>query len=224
MKTMLISGGSDGLGKALAAASTATAQVVIMAANASTTSAAAKELGCDFVVADVADYDAVSKAVGTVFAKYGAIDVLVNNAGIWIQGPLGSNEPARMEAVMAVNALGTVNLTRAVLPLMMSAKRGRIININSQAGLEGKAERSVYTASKWAITGFTRSLHQELDGSGVTITGFYPGKMKTQLFAKAGNEKDLSDAIDVADAVRALTFVIETPDHISIPELGIEIA
>ena len=220
-KVIFISGGSSGFGKALAAEMAKEHQVVILARSEEETAAAAKETGCDYVLADVADGAAVQKAVKQVLSKYGRVDVLVNNAGIWIQGPLEENDPARIKTTMDVNATGTILLTHALLGAMKKAGSGRIINVISQAGLAWKKERSVYNASKWAITGFTKSLADELHGTGVTVAGFYPGPMKTALFEKAGIQKDTSKAMELADAVRAVTFIIDTPDDLEIPELGI---
>lgn len=220
-KTILISGGSDGLGRALAEQLTAEHQVVILAHNAAKTEQTAKELGCDFVVADVTDAEQLETAVVSVIAKYGTLDCLVNNAGIWIQGALETNDPNEIKRVMDVNTLGTMLLTRTVLPHMKAAKHGRIINIISQAGLNSKPDRSVYGASKWAITGFTKCLVAELAGTGVTVSGFYPGAMKTNLFAAAGVEKDMSKYMELPGVVHALIFLIENPDNFQIAQLEI---
>jgi hypothetical protein len=105
---------------------------------------------------------------------------------------------------------------------MKKEKGCRIINVISQAGLSFKKERSIYYASKWAITGFTKAMAEELAGSGVAITGFYPGPMKTGLFAKAGIGKDTSSYMELPSVVRAIEFIVETPNELTIPELGIK--
>jgi len=224
MKTMLISGGSDGLGKALAEHFKEKYQVVILANNPEGTCKEAEDIGCDCIVADVSDYKQVETAVETLVKKYNSIDYLINCAGLWIEGNLEDNDPERIKNVMNVNALGTINLVHAILPHMKEKKSGRIVNVISQAGLYIKAERAVYNASKWAITGFTNSLALELVGSGVTVSGFYPGAMKTKLFEKAGIQKDTTKQMELSDAVRAVDFIIETPDGLTIPELGIKMA
>ncbi|MEK7172403.1 MAG: SDR family oxidoreductase [Patescibacteria group bacterium] len=225
MKTILISGGSSGLGQATAEKLAKKYKVVILAPDAKRIKEVAAKIGCDFQVADVTDYGQLEGAVEETIKKHGGIDVLINNAGIWIEGNLETNDPERIQKTMAVNAVGTMLLTRAVLPHMKKAGRGRIINVISQAGLTAKPERSVYNGSKWAITGFTKSLATELTGSGITVTGFYPGAMKTNLFASAGvkkNEEKYSKYMELADVVRALEFVVETPEELEIPELGIK--
>lgn len=220
-KVILISGGSDGLGKALAASLAKQHDVIILANRPEETAAAAAAAGCDYVVADVTDASALVAAVVEVLAKHGHVDCLVNNAGIYLEGPFEDADPVRIKAVMEVNTLGTMYLTRAVLPAMKAARAGRIVNVVSQAGLYARAGYPVYSASKWAITGFTKSLAEELKPTGITVCGFYPGPMKTKIFEKAGVEEDMSGFIELADAVRALEFIIETPDALAIPELGI---
>lgn len=221
-KLILISGGSDGLGRAMAAKLSKRYRVVILSSDEEKTIRTAKEIGCDFCVVDVADYEQLRQAVVSIIKKYKKIDCLINNAGLWIEGSLETNDPERIKRVMDVNATGTIFLTRAVLPHMKKAKKGKIINVISQAGLYAKAERSVYNASKWAITGFTKSLAADLTGSGVTVSGFYPGAMKTKLFIKAGSKRDVSDAMKLPDVVRAIEFIMETPEALTIPELGIK--
>lgn len=152
----------------------------------------------------------------------GPVDCVINNAGLWIEGPLDELDPARIHEVLEVNTLGTINLTKAVLPGMKQQKAGRIININSQAGLYTKAERGVYNASKWAITGFTKSLQEELAPFGIGVTGMYPGKLNTDLFKKAGNEKNMADALDPTEVAKTIEFILGLDDTTLFPEVGIQ--
>lgn len=221
MKTILISGGNSGFGKALAEKFSKKYSVIILADNKEKTERVSKEIGCDFEIADVTNYQEIDRAIQSIIQKFKTIDCLINNAGLWIQGPLEENDPEKIKKVIDVNTTGTILLTHAVIPYMKEAKRGKIINVISQSGLNEKAERSVYNASKWAITGFTKSLQRELAGSDIAISGFYPGPMKTQLFANAGIERDLSKAMELKDVTMAVEFIVETPDALMIPELGI---
>jgi NAD(P)-dependent dehydrogenase (short-subunit alcohol dehydrogenase family) len=196
MKTMLITGGAEGLGRAMAELFCKDYQVVILARESDNPAQAAAEIGCDFVIADVGDWGQVHTAVESVIAKYGTIDVLINNAGQWIGGLLEANDAARIRSVIETNTLGTIFLTRAVLPHMKSAGQGKIVNIISEDGLEVKPEHSVYVASKWAITGFTRALELDLAHTGVSVQAIYPSRMCTNLFKNAGAEVDTTGACD----------------------------
>jgi NADP-dependent 3-hydroxy acid dehydrogenase YdfG len=169
------------------------------------------------VVADVANYVQVEKAVQDA----GEIDILINNAGLWIQDGLESNDPDAIQKIIDVNTVGTMYCVRAVLPAMKKRGSGRIINVISQAGLYAKAERAPYNASKWAITGFTKSMQQELKADKIAVTGFYPGALNTHLFDKSGNSRDMNHALDPAIAADALTYICSLPDGVDVPEFGI---
>ena len=221
-KVILISGGSDGLGKSIATKLSPNHQVVILSHNREKLEAVSKEINCDFVEAEITDYSSVNTAVEKVLGKYQKIDVLINNAGIWTEGKLEDNDPKKIEEVIRVNTLGTIYLTRAVLPAMKSAKTGRIINIISQDGLHAKNIRSVYSASKWAITGFTKCLQVELSGDHIGVTGIYPGLLKTGLFEKQGAVRDLNHALDPGEIASVIEYVINLSSDTLLPDIGIK--
>jgi short-subunit dehydrogenase len=150
------------------------------------------------------------------------VDCVINNAGLWIEGPLDELDPARIHEVLEVNTLGTINLTKAVIPGMKRQKAGRIININSQAGLYAKAGRGVYNASKWAVTGFTKSLQEELAPFGIGVTGMYPGKLDTGLFEKAGTPKNMADALDPQEVAKTIEFMLSMDNTILFTEIGVK--
>ncbi len=220
MKHVLITGGSDGLGKVAAQKLLAAGHdVTILGKNALKTAETAKSVGCNYVIADVTDSDALRSAL----AEAGQIDMLINNAGVWLQGPIDENDSSDVRKVMEVNAVGTMLAAQAVVPAMKQQKRGRIINVISQAGLGSKAERVPYNASKWAVTGFTKSLQQELRPFGISVTGFYPGALNNSaLFEKAGNARDMSKALDLDITADVLVYICGLPDNVNVPELGIE--
>ncbi len=210
MKTILITGGSDGLGRALAEKCIGKYNTVILSNDLEQTQRTAKEIGCGFVVADVCNYKEIEKAVLEVIQKHGGIDILVNNAGVWIEGALENTDPVWMEKVMGVNALGTILVTRAVLPYMKEKGAGRIVNVNSEDGRIVKKDHAVYCASKWAVTGFTKALELDLAGSGISIDSYYPGPIKTNIFKKAGVERDMTGHMDVSDAADELMRIVES--------------
>jgi len=220
MKHVLITGGSDGLGKLTACKLKAAGfRVTILADKEDKLKAAAQEIGCDYVLADVSD----AAAVKVAFQKAGDIDILINNAGLWIQGELEENDPDRIKRVMEVNALGPIYCTQAVIPQMKKRKTGRIINIVSGAGLNAKAERAPYHASKWALTGFTKSMQAELKSFGIAVDGLYPGAMShTELFSAAGNTRDMSQAMDAALFADTIVYVCQLPPDIVASEFAIQ--
>lgn len=221
-KVILISGGSDGLGKETARLLAKDNTVVILAPNPEKTEAAAKEIRCDFAVCDVTKWDQIESAVQNTITKHGRIDVLINNAGLWIEGELDQNDPQYIHKVLEVNTLGPIWLTRAVLPQMKSQKTGHIINISSQAAKVFKGKRSVYSATKAAILAFTDSLQFDLPQYGIKTTGIYPGKMNTQMFSKAGIVKDLSDSIDPKAVAQTIHYLLSLGDNTVLTEIDIK--
>lgn len=221
-KVVIISGGSDGLGKTIAENLAPDHQVVILALNKEKMADLAKAIGADFEVCDVSDYRQCQVAIANIIKKHKKIDCLINNAGIWIEGELDANDPDHIQKTMDVNTVGTIYLTKATIPQMKKQKSGYIINVISQAGLHAKALRTTYYASKWAIVGFTKCLMQEMAPYGIRVTGFYPGKMKTHLFDKVKVKKDLSNALETPPAAESIRYLLSTDEKTVIPELGIK--
>jgi short-subunit dehydrogenase len=217
-KTIVITGGSDGLGKAIAARLAPKNRVVILSPSEEKLKAAAQEIGCEYKVCDVRDYAQCEK----VMQEIGQVDCLVNSAGLWIQGELDQDDPVRIHEVIEVNLLGVINMTKAVIPGMKQQKAGLIININSQAGFYAKAERAVYNATKWGVTGFTKSMQPELAKYGIGVTGLYPGMMKTEMFSKMNIEKDMSKGLDTEDVARTVEFILGFDKPTLFPEIGIK--
>lgn len=221
-KTILISGGSDGLGLATAKYLSRFHNVIILSPEKEKCEDIEKYFDIDFVLADVTKEIEVEKAVKNVIKKYGKIDVLINNAGIWLEGKLEENDFDKIKKVFEVNTLGTILLTQKVLPYMKNIKSGKIINIVSQAGKYPKSDRIVYHASKYAVAGFTDSLAIELAPYKINVSGFYPDKMNTHFFEKAGNKKDKKNFINVDDAVRCIEFLVDSDPSFNILDIGIK--
>lgn len=218
MKTILISGGSEGLGKAIAKNLVKDNRVIILARDVAKLKAAADELGCEYIVGDVRDYAAMQK----VCDDLGSVDCLINNAGVWLQGPLDETNPDRIQETIDTNIHGTISLTKAVIPQMKRQKSGLIINVISQGGLNAREGWPIYTASKWAITGFTKAMQQELEPFGIGVTGLYPATLNTEMFAKSGISKDVSHALDPADVAKTVAFIVSMDGTLMLPEMGIK--
>ena len=222
MKTIVITGGSDGLGKTLTATFSKENNVIILATNEEKMNLVAKENNCSYKVCDVSDYEMVEKAISEIINEYSKIDVLINNAGLWIQEELDSNDSDSIKSVIEVNLLGTINVSKAVIPSMKANKDGLIININSQAGINHKAERVVYNAYKWGVTGFSKSLQDEVSKYGIRVTDVMPGMMKTEMFSRMNIEKNMANGLDTKQVARLIQFIMDTPSDVMIPEVGIK--
>lgn len=219
-KVVVISGGSDGLGKAIAKRLVSKCRVIILSPTKEKLEKVAKELKCDYEVCDVSDFKQCKTAVEHVIKKYKRIDCLINSAGLNIQWELDDYDPDDIRKVVEVNTLGTVFLTKVVIPYMKKQRDGLIININSQAGFYAKEERSVYNPSKWFVTGFTKCLQSELAKYGIRVTGVYPALMNTKMHEKIGIKKDMGNALDVEDVAQIVEMLVEFNKKVVFPEVG----
>lgn len=221
-KVIVITGGSDGLGRTLTESLSQENDVIILATNEQKLIEVANSNNCNYEVCDVSNYKLVEKSIKKIIDNFGRIDVLINNAGLWIQEELELNDSGRINSVVDVNLLGVINCSKAVIPIMKNNKEGLIININSQAGINHKAERVVYNATKWGLTGFSKSLQDEVAKYGIRVTNVMPGMMKTNMFKKMNIQKNMDNGLDTKEVARLIKFIIDTPSDVMIPEVGIK--
>jgi short-subunit dehydrogenase len=221
-KVIVISGGSEGLGKEIAKKLAWKHQVVILSKNQEKLNEASEELKCQGLPCDISNFLSVKATIKAIIEKFGKIDTLINNAGVWMGGEIDDNDPMEIKRTIEVNTLGTTLLTHEVVSHMKQQGGGEIINIISQNGLYGKAGRAVYTASKWAITGLTKSLQEELASYNIKVSGVYPGLMKTNLFDNKGENRDMTTAMEPVRVAELVEYMIGLPEDVLIPEVGIK--
>ena len=221
-KVIVITGASDGLGKTLTESLSKENNVIALATTEEKLQKVAEDNNCNYKVCDVSDYHQVEKCTNEIIEEFGKIDILINNAGLWIQEKLEENDADRINAVIDVNLLGMIYMTKAVIPIMKKNQDGIVININSQAGINHKAERVVYNASKWGVTGFSKSLQDEVAKYGIRVTDIMPGMLKTDMFNKMNIKKNMENGLDTKEVARLVEFIIDTPKDVMIPEVGIK--
>ncbi len=189
-KVALITGATRGIGKAIA----------IRLANAgfdialnyrkenddlTNTKSEIEKAGVDClpVQGDISSFEDCERIAKEIFDKFGKIDVLVNNAGITKDMLLMRMKPEDFLSVVDVNLIGTFNMTRNVVPYMVKARSGKIVNISSVVGIEGNAGQANYAASKAGIIGFTKSLARELGSRNILVNAVAPGFIETDMTA-----------------------------------------
>jgi NAD(P)-dependent dehydrogenase (short-subunit alcohol dehydrogenase family) len=208
-KTWFITGATRGLGADVAAAALKAGDRVV--ATGRQRAAVGDKLGPDndrllALELDVSDAAQARAAVAAALERFGAIDVLVNNAGYGHLGYFEETTPADIEAQYATNVFGLFNVTRAVLPAMRAARKGHVFNLSSTAGYRGIETGSLYCSSKFAVEGFSESLAAELAPFGIHVTIVEPGPFRTD-FLKPESLRfvaaEVPDYADRRDASRA---------------------
>jgi len=190
---VVVTGGGAGIGKSTAtkmveagarvAIGDIHAEMAVETAEQINLGAAGQESGGEALglPLDVTDRDGFDLFLDQVEAKFGPIDCLVNNAGVMLLGPVDEEEPAATRAMIEVNLIGVINGTQAAMDRMKPRRRGRIINIASQAGKAGMAGGATYCATKFGVIGFSEAVRAELKGTGVSISWVLPGLVNTEL-------------------------------------------
>ena len=188
MSTWLISGCSTGLGRCLATSVLERGcNAVITARNVAVIEdIAARYPGTARAVAlDVTDQAQISAAAGAAEDQFGAVDVLVNNAGYGYRSAVEEADEADVRQLFATNFFGAVALTKAVLPGMRARRQGAIVNVSSIAGRRAIAGSGFYAASKFALEGMSQALRQEVGPLGIKVTVVEPGAFRTDFAGRS---------------------------------------
>ncbi|MYJ13520.1 MAG: SDR family NAD(P)-dependent oxidoreductase, partial [Acidimicrobiia bacterium] len=193
----LVTGASAGIGKAMVGelARQGTA-LVLVARNADRLEriAGSLDVPAEVLAADLADPAQRATVASRCAAASEPIDLLVNNAGIWSFGPLAGPSGEVAEEMVARNVAAVVALSRAAAGQMVDNRRGTILNVSSIAGSQPLPYEAVYAASKAFVTCFGQGLHEELRDTGVTVTTVAPGLTRSELHARAGQQRQISRA------------------------------
>lgn len=229
-KTAVVTGAASGIGKATAMElARAGARVFIADINDKAGAATQAELRSaglkgDYLKIDVTNAASVDEFAKQVLASAGRIDVLVNAAGWGKTEPFVQNTPEFWDTVIQINLMGPIRLTRALLPPMLEAKSGKIVNVASDAGRVGSLGETVYSAAKGGLIAFTKGLAREAARYNVTANCVCPGPTDTPLmaavpekmkeaFIKATPLRRIGKPQELADAI--LFFSSSRSDYIT---------
>ncbi|HEX8053194.1 MAG TPA: SDR family NAD(P)-dependent oxidoreductase [Thermoleophilaceae bacterium] len=183
-RVVAVTGGARGIGRAIAGRlASAGARVGIGDLDLATAEATAAELPGEVAAfqLDVTDRGSMDRFVAGVEERYGPLDVFVNNAGILLVGPFLEEDDAATQRQFAVNVMGVVHGMRAALPGMRERGRGHVVNVASSASWVAPPGEVTYSATKHAVLALTDGVREELHGSGIHLTGVFPGLVDTEL-------------------------------------------
>lgn len=230
-KSIVVTGGAQGLGLAIAKAVVrAGATVSLLDIDQDRLAKASTELDdnkCRTFVCDIRDLDVIRATVPRILEWQPQIDVLVNNAGVWTDNEIEANDPDRRKLAFDTNAVGHIQMTNELLPILKEQQSGHIFNVISTGGdaLTPSGDNrawQTYGATKWAMTGFTKALRESLVGSGIKVSGFFPGGIDTNFYENAGwpsgahEQPWMMNADDVADVV---LFALTRPHNVLVESL-----
>ena len=187
---VLISGCSTGIGRALAIEFAARSWRVFATARKPAAIDDLKALNVETAALDVTDEKSITACVDSVIAKAGRIDMLVNNAGLLLIGPLVELETSELRRQFETNVLGLAALTRAVAPHMIKKRKGKIVNISSISGVLNTPFAGAYCSAKAAVTAFSDTLRIELAPFGIQVITIQPGGIKSNLSDNADKNLD----------------------------------
>ncbi|MGA2553414.1 MAG: SDR family oxidoreductase [Smithella sp.] len=185
---VLISGCSTGIGRALAIEFAARNWRVFATARKPSAVNDLKALNVETAALDVTDEKSITACVDSIMAKAGHIDVLINNAGLLLIGPLIELDVSELRRQFETNVIGQAALIRAVAPHMIMRQSGKIVNMSSISGVLPTPFAGAYCSTKAAFTAFSESLRMELTPFGITVVIVQPGGIKSNLSNNAGQD------------------------------------
>jgi NADP-dependent 3-hydroxy acid dehydrogenase YdfG len=233
-RTALVTGASSGIGAATALALAAAGAAVAIGARRTdrlSDLAAGLEKDGATVLAlelDVTDEDACRAAVTRTQDELGGLDILINNAGVMLLGPIVGADTEDWRRMLHTNVLGLMYMTHAALPQMLEKGRGDIVNVSSVAGRIARLGSGGYNASKWAVNAFSESLRQEVTTRGVRVSLIEPGAVATELTDHITHDQTRTLVKDTIakttplqseDIARAIVYVVGQPPYVAINEV-----
>jgi NADP-dependent 3-hydroxy acid dehydrogenase YdfG len=231
-KVVAITGASSGIGEATAIAlAEAGAKVSLGARRKDRLDALVEKIGSGALAieTDIGDEEQARAFVQQTKDELGGFDILINNAGVMLLGPLLAQEGDDWRTMANVNILGLIYCSHAGLALMAEQQSGHIVNISSVAGRIARAGSAVYNFTKWGLTGFSEALRQEAAYVNVRVTCIEPGFVDTELQghnthpmvveATKKMRDEIGKVLEAEDIADAILYAVSRPEHMAINEV-----
>jgi len=181
------------------------------------------------IEADITDHGKVEAVIAQIAGQWESLDLLVNNAGVMLLGPVDGADVEEWRRMIEINVLGLLYSTREAIPLMRDSGGGHIVNLSSVAGRTANLGSAVYNLTKWGVVGFSEALRQEALHSNIRVTCVEPGFVATELQGHNQNpvvvealEKmrgEIGDVLESEDVARAILYAVAQPDHVAVNEV-----
>jgi NAD(P)-dependent dehydrogenase (short-subunit alcohol dehydrogenase family) len=207
-QVIIITGASSGFGKATAEILSAKGHIVYGLCRREMQDSDIRYRQCD-----VRNREQIATVVAEIMKEQGRVDVLINNAGMGIGGALELATDEEIDLQMGTNFMGCVNMCQAVLPYMRKARRGKIINLSSIGGVMGLPYQGFYSASKFAIEGFTEALAAEVTGFGIRVCMVEPGDFATGFTGSRKNSQATMNDPDYGPIFKRSLAIIEKEEN-----------
>ena len=226
-KIVIITGASKGIGRAISLRMAANGhRIFICGRNDNELAKLADECkkltnDCVFAAVDLARTDSANQVVNACVEKFGGIDVLINNAGVANPFSVEETPVEQWDLMMSVNARAPFLLCKKALPYLKQSQQATIINISSVVGRKGYVNQSAYTASKHAMTGFTKALAKELSPMGIRVHLIQPGGVATEMLARTRPDLDISGLMKPDEIAEIIEFLINKRGNAMIDEINI---
>jgi NADP-dependent 3-hydroxy acid dehydrogenase YdfG len=181
------------------------------------------------VEADITDHGKAEALVAQIKGQFGALHILVNNAGVMLLGPVDGADVEEWRRMIDINLLGLLYCTREAIPVMRDSGGGHIVNLSSVAGRQANLGTAVYNMTKWGVVGFSEALRQEALHSNIRVTCVEPGFVDTELQGHNANpvvveatekyRNEIGDVLEAEDIARAIVYAVTQPEHVAVNEV-----
>jgi NAD(P)-dependent dehydrogenase (short-subunit alcohol dehydrogenase family) len=228
-RAALITGGSSGIGLAIARALGQDGYALTVSARRPEKLEEAVQglrdegLEVNSVPANMTQEDAIKDVVASHRERFGRLDVLVNNAGLGIAGPIADHDTKRLDMQLGVNLRAVYLTLRECIPMLKQAgtehRKALVVNTASIAGKSGQGGLAAYSATKFAVVGLSQAAHRELSGDGIQVTAICPGFVATPMTDWVEGEIPKEEMIQPEDIAEGVRFILRTSPQCIVPEI-----